>query len=331
MNCDRNNASEAAPIHMLLVTEMPKPLIHRHSADSLDAVARESRSRVTSRVNGKTYPMVDSSQGELSLSDLGSTRPRRQRRGFASKMMEDTSSKTALTVNESYNHSSSFGCSFSQSKSSTARGSSRNFGLPRGTSDASNASQYSSCRRCCGDASVNEDGSMTDSSLCSISSALSSSSRIRCLKGIRRRRSAPATRRWREQCSRLYKEHILDADPEQQAALAVSIAAATKIQLCVRRFLLQTTEAKRDIWSLSCSTIFGVFFLLISSRDSPPVETTTCFHQAWFKSLNNFRGTLSTSSSSLYPIDDINICDDSIGECSWLDSWTCPSLFRFST
>ena len=241
MNCDSSNRE--APISFLLINSMPKPLIHRHSAECLDPLGNKSKTCIR-HSNNTSYPMADSSQNELSLSDLTLTKPRRKRRGLGAKMLEDTSSKTALTAIESYNHASSLGCSFSQ-RSSSARDGSRNFGKSRSMIDTSNVSNYSSSRRSFGDASVHEDGSMADNSVCSISSNISSSSRVRCLKGIRRRRSTPATRRWREQCSRLYKEHVLDACPEQQTVLAVTTAAATKIQSCVRRLLLKENKTKQ--------------------------------------------------------------------------------------
>lgn len=229
MNYDSSNRE--APISFLLINSMPKPLIHRHSAECLDPLGNKSKTCIR-HSNNTSYPMADSSQNELSLSDLTLTKPsRRRRRGLGAKILEDTSSKTALTAIESYNHASSLGCSFSQRS--------------RSMIDTSNVSNYSSSRRSFGDASVHEDGSMTDNSVCSISSNISSSSRVRCLKGIRRRRSTPATRRWREQCSRLYKEHVLDACPEQQTVLAVTTAAATKIQSCVRRLLLKESKTKQ--------------------------------------------------------------------------------------
>ena len=243
----KKNLQKEAPISLLVAKTMPKPLIHRHSADCFDIIARESKSFLSSDVHGKDCAMVDSSQGELSLSDLSISKPRRRQRNFGTnKFMEDTSSKTALTASGSFNRSSYFGSSLSQERSSTANVSSRNFGTSsRGALDTSSASTQSSLHRNFGDTSLNEDGSVTDNSLCSASSTVSSSSRIRCLKRIRRRRSDPATSRWREQCSRLFKEHVLDACPEQQTALAITITAANKIQYCVRRFLIQK-KAKND-------------------------------------------------------------------------------------
>ena len=234
MKCD----SCEDPI-LFLTNTMPNPVLHRHSTNCLDKAAR---GRVGGyRPSNSSNSMLDSSQNELSLSDLTLTRPIRKRSGAGSKLMEDTSSKTATTVNESYNHSSSFGCSFSQ-RSSTARGNSRNF-MSSGALDTSQYLDNPSSRRGFGEGETTDDGSMADSSLSSISSGMSSSSRLRNLKGIRRRRSDPVTRRWREQCSKLYKEHVLDTCPEQQSVLAATTTAAvTKIQSCVRRFLLQKSN-----------------------------------------------------------------------------------------
>jgi len=168
---------------------------------------------------------------ELSLSDLVvPTRPRTSQRRRSrrlhqpSKSMEESSSRTATTANNesSYiQHSGSFDLDlYHHSGSSNDHG-----------------------------------GSSMDGSCLSMGSS-SSSSRLRNLHGIRRRRSDPVTRRWREQCSKLYKEHVLDNFSEQcqhdrvrtrpsrreevaPAAAATTNCAARLIQCCVRRFLSQ--------------------------------------------------------------------------------------------
>ena len=64
---------------------------------------------------------------------------------------------------------------------------------------------------------------------------------LRNLKGIQRRRSDPVTRRWREQCSKLYREHnnMLDSFPELPQLVAIvderEKVAARTIQAFVKR------------------------------------------------------------------------------------------------
>lgn len=107
---------------------------------------------------------------------------------------------------------------------------------------------------------------------------------IRDLSSIRRRRSDPATRRWREQCSRIFQEHVCIDIPERQKhrhsielpAIAkrtsstshatssetiMKSAAAIKIQTQMRIFLRSRRTIQRASsypW-LGCTTrIFAV-------------------------------------------------------------------------
>ncbi|CAB9511175.1 expressed unknown protein [Seminavis robusta] len=161
---------------------------------------------------------------EMSISDL------KQRR--RSKFLEDSSNMTATTVNSSYNNQSSslFGGSFSHHQLHRASNST----MDDDTSDCSSLKQrpraYSSVSF--------TDSLLDDSSGISLGSSGRRTRELRNLKGIRRRRSDPVTRRWREQCSKLYKEHVLDSCPEQQIPPLTTpqqVLAAIKIQSWFRR------------------------------------------------------------------------------------------------
>ena len=78
-----------------------------------------------------------------------------------------------------------------------------------------------------------EDGAMT---------RRTSTREVRNLKGIRRRRSDPVTQRWREQCSKLYRQHnFLDSCPELPQLVRlpedVELVAVRKIQAFTRQYL----------------------------------------------------------------------------------------------
>jgi hypothetical protein len=222
-----------------------------------------SRTSITTCRQNKQNPfrhstgtMDDSSsqQLELSLSDFDiSTKPRRasirKNRRASSSAMED-SSRTATTANSSDNHYSASLCgsNYSQRRASRSRnGSIRRpslESLQNGDATDDGSHQFSCQRR--------------GSSLNDLDNASSTRTReVRDLRSLHRRRSDPCTRRWREQCSKIYQEQVLLLDPclEQQqrdcmpplmATVQQQAIAATKIQSWMRRRLSQYHQQRDE-------------------------------------------------------------------------------------
>ena len=140
---------------------------------------------------------------EISLTDLAPTKPTRGGRKTRSSYMDNSSSRTSLTTANS---------SFFHNSSST------DFSRRRLQHNTSHCSWRSA-----------DDGRIVRG--------------VRNLQGIQRRRSDPVTRRWREQCSKLYREHnnMLDSCLELPYLVTImddtEVVAARKIQAFVKRHL----------------------------------------------------------------------------------------------
>jgi len=232
---------------------MQKPIHISHSSSSNDIdTIRQFSARRRRHHSSSSKVMPEDSQHELSISDLKLNLPRRKRIGTTgSLMLDSSSSRTDTTVNESFNHSSSVGCNAFVQRITARRGEMVSYQF-----DTSESNNQHLPRR---SLSISDIG-MSDSSCTSFgsisSSASTTSSRLRNLDSIRSRRSDPATKRWREQCSQLYKEHIfLDPCPEQQqqqqqqqdkyAAATMKEVAALIIQSRIRSYLRNRVESRK--------------------------------------------------------------------------------------